>query len=72
MKGIHHRPGLWELLVGSALETVEAVHGYHLDPPTPGLAPSGEPGLEDLLDTGPGPRPEAGPDHCSRARGSGR
>ena len=29
----------------------EAVHGYHLDPPAPGLVPSGEPGLEDLLGT---------------------
>ena len=27
----------------------EAVHGYHLDAPAPGLVPSGEPGLEDLL-----------------------
>ena len=49
MKGIHDRPGLWELLAGGALEPGEAVHGYHLDPPAPGLAPSDEPGLEDLL-----------------------
>ena len=27
----------------------EAVHGYHLDPPTPVLVALGEPGLEDLL-----------------------
>ena len=49
MEGVHHRPGLWELLAGSALETGETVHGYHLDPPTPFLVALGEPGLEDLL-----------------------
>ena len=27
----------------------ETVHGHHLDPLAPGLAPSGEPGLEGLL-----------------------
>ena len=31
------------------LNPVKPPRGYHLDPPTPGLAPSGEPGLEDLL-----------------------
>ena len=41
--------GLGQLLAGGALEPGETVHGYHLNPPTPGLAPSGEPGLEHLL-----------------------
>ena len=49
VKGIHDRPGLWELLAGGALEPGETVHGYHLDPPTPVLVALGEPGLEDLL-----------------------
>ena len=31
------------------LNPVKPPRGYHLDPPAPGLAPSGEPGLEDLL-----------------------
>ena len=30
-------------------DPVKPPRGYHLDPPTPGLAPSGEPGLEDRL-----------------------
>ena len=72
VKGIHDRPGLWELLAGGALEPGEAVHGYHLDPPTPVLVALGEPGLEDLLDTGPRPRPADGPVPFGRARGSGR
>ena len=33
------------------LNPVKPPRGHHLDPPTPGLAPSGEPGPEDL----PGP-----------------
>ena len=33
------------------LNPVKPPRGYHLDPPTPGLAPSGEPGLEDRLGT---------------------
>ena len=45
MKGIHHRPRRGQLLVGGALETGEAIHGYHLDPPTPVLVALGEPGL---------------------------
>ena len=49
MEGIHDRPGLGQLLAGGTLETGEAIHRHHLNPPTPGLAPSGEPGLEDLL-----------------------
>ena len=32
-------------------DPVKPPRGYHLDPPTPGLAPSGEPGLEDRLGT---------------------
>lgn len=43
--------------------------GYHFDAPRPGLVPSGEPGLVGASWTGPGPRPEAGPDHCGGVRG---
>lgn len=67
--GVQGCPGPGELLASGALETGEAVHHHHLDPPTPVLVALGEPGLEGLLGTGPGPCPEARPDHCGRARG---
>ena len=54
------------------LNPVKPSRGYHLYLLTPVLVALGEPGLGDLLDTGPGPRPEAGPDHCGGVRGSGR
>ena len=46
---VYDCPGLWDLLVGGALELVEAFHGYLLDPPTPGLVTGSEPGLVGLF-----------------------
>ena len=48
--GVHPPPGpvgvprRWR-----SRDPVKPPRGYHLDPPAPGLAPSGEPGLEGLL-----------------------
>jgi len=70
IEGVHDCPSLGELLAGGAVEPGETIHGHHLDLLTPGLVALGEPGLEDLLDTGPGPRPADEPDHCGGVRGS--
>lgn len=46
-----------------SLDPVKPPRRYHLDPLTPGLVALGEPGLEGLLGSAPGPRPSsrAGP-----------
>ena len=70
MEGVHHRPRRGQLFAGGTLEPGETIHRHHLDLLTSGLVALGEPGLEDLLDTGPGPRPADEPDHCGGVRGS--
>ena len=67
--GVHNCPDLGEILAGGAPEPGEAVRRHRLNPPTPVLVALGEPGLEDLFDSAPGPRPEAGRNHCGRAWG---
>ena len=69
--GVRCRPGLWELLVGSALRPGGAVCRRYLDRFRPGLALSGEPGPEDLPGSGPGPCAADGPDRWHRVPGGG-